>query len=128
MAMQRTFLERAQSITGIALVALGIFIFHENLGQAANQLSHLLGTTPGEMPGALPSLILTAARVVHAYAAGHQRFLHALLHQVLASSWPLLLVAVGATLSRQTPTCAVEALPKRDCALVDLTAGRSTLQ
>jgi len=127
MAMQRTFFERAKSITGVALIALGIFIFGENLGPAVSQLSHVLDTIPREALGALPTLVLAALRVVQAYG-DHERFLQALLHQMLVSSWPLLLVAIGTALSRDTLTDTVNTLPKKDCGLVDLTAGRSTLK
>jgi hypothetical protein len=100
--MQRTLLERAKLIAGAVLVALGIFVLQENLGRTAAHLSHLLGTTPREALGALPTVIvLGASRLAQVYAAGHWQFLVGVLHQMLVSSWPLLLVVVGAALSRE---------------------------
>jgi len=108
------------------LIGLGIFVFYENLHQAATQLGHLLGVIPREALGVLPSVILAASRVLQAYGADHPRSLQGCLLQMLASSWPLLLVIVGTVLSRDCSTDNVNALPKKDCGLVDLTAGRST--
>jgi len=122
--MQQTFFGRAKSIAGTALVGLGIFIFHGNLDRAATQWSHLLSTTPGEAPGVLAAVILAAPRVLQAYAADHQRFLQGFLRHIFLSCWPLLLVIVGTVLSRDTFTENVNALPKKDCGLVDLTASR----
>lgn len=125
--MQQKFFGRAKSIAGAVLVGLGIFIFYENLDRAATQLSLLLGTIPGEALGVMP-VTLAASRVLQAYAADHQRFLQGFLQQVLVSCWPLLLVMVGTLLSRDAFTDNVNSLPKKDCGLVDLAAGRSTLR
>ena len=121
--MQQTF-GRTKSIAGTALIGLGIFVFYENLHQAATQLSHLL--VPREALGVLPTVILAASRVLQAYGADHPQSLPGCLLHMLASSWPLLLVIVGTVLSRDCSTDNVNALPKRDCGLVDVTAGRST--
>ena len=120
--MQQTFFGRAKSIAGAALVGLGIFIFHGYLDRAATQWSHLLSTTPGEAPGVLATVIVAAPRVLQAYAADHQRFLQGFLRHIFASCWPLLLVIVGTVLIWDTFTDDVNALPKKDCRLVDLTA------
>jgi hypothetical protein len=128
MAMEQTFVGRAKSIAGTALMGLGIFVFYENLHQAATQLSQLFGIVSREALGVLPTVILAASRVVPACAADHQRFPQVFLLHTLASSWPLLLVIVGTVLSRDCSTDNVNALPKKDCGLVDLTAGRSTLE
>jgi hypothetical protein len=48
--MQQKFVRRVKSITGTALIGLGIFVFYENLHQAA---SHLLGIIPKEALGVL---------------------------------------------------------------------------
>ena len=122
--MQQTFFGRAKSIAGAALVGLGIFIFQGNLDRAATQWSHLLSTTPGAAPGVLAAVILAAPRVLQAYGADHQRFLQGFLPHIFLSCWPLLLVIVGTVLSRDTFTEDVNALPKKDCGLVDLTASR----
>ncbi len=121
--MQQTFFGRAKSLAGAALVGLGIFIFHGNLDRAATQWTHLLSTTPGEAPGVLPTVILAAPRVLQAYAADHKRFLQGSLRDIFVPCWPLLLVIVGTVLSRDTFTDDVNALPKKDCGLVDLAAG-----
>ena len=55
--MQRKFFKHARSIAGTVLVALGIFILHQDLDRTAAQLSHLLGI-PGDAPGAFPTVIL----------------------------------------------------------------------
>jgi hypothetical protein len=120
----QTFFGRAKSIAGAALVGLGIFIVHGNLDRAATQWSHLFSTAPGEAPGVLATVILAAPRVLQAYAADHQRFLQGFLRHLFLSCWPLLLVIVGTVLSRDTFTEDVNALPKKDCGLADLTAGR----
>jgi hypothetical protein len=125
--MQRKFFKHARSIAGTILVALGIFILHQNLDRTAAQLSHLLGI-PGDAPGAFPTVILAVLRLAQAYAADHQRFLQGFLHQVLASSWPVVLVVAGTVLSRNPSTDEGGALLKNNCGLVDLTAGRSTLK
>jgi len=121
--MQQTFFGRAKSLAGAALVGLGIFIFHGNLDRAATEWSHLLSTTPGEALGILPTVILAAPRVLQAYGADHQRFLQGLLRDIFVSCWPLLLVITGTVLSRDAFTDDVNALPKKDCRLADLTAG-----
>ena len=120
--MQQTFFGRAKSLVGAALVGLGIFIFHGNLDRAATQWTHL-STTPGEAPGVLPTVILAAPRVLQAYAADHRRFLQGFLRDIFVPCWPLLLVMVGTVLSRETFTEDVNALPKKDCGLVDPAAG-----
>ena len=123
--MQQTFVGHAKSIAGIALIGLGIFVFYENLHQATTQLSHLLGVIPREALVVLPTVILAASRVLQAYGDHPQSLPGCLLH-MLASSWPLLLVIVGTLLSWDCFGDDVNAPPKKDCGLVDLTAGRST--
>jgi len=125
--MQGKFFKHARSLAGTVLVALGIFILHQNLDRAAAQFSHLLGIT-GDVQGAFPTVILAILRLVQAYAADHQRFLQGFLHQVLESSWPVVLVVAGTVLSRNPSLDEGHALPKENCHSVDLTAGRSTLK
>jgi hypothetical protein len=120
MGIQRTFFGRAKSISGATLIGLGIFILHEKVDGAATQLNHLLGAIPEQARGIIPTIILAAA--------DHQWFLHAFLQHMLVSSWPVLLVMVGTVLSRDAFTDNNNALPKKDCGFVDLTAGRSTLE
>jgi hypothetical protein len=117
MARQQTFAGRAKSIAGTALSGLGIFVFYEDLHQAATQLSHLLGVIPREALGVLPTVILAASRILQAYGPDHPRSLQGWLLHLLASSWPLLLIIAGTALSRDGSTGNVNALPKR---IVDL--------
>jgi hypothetical protein len=126
--MRDTFCGRAKSILGAGIAALGIVIFHENLDLAATQLRHLLGPIPREALGIVPTVILAVARVLQASAADRQQFLHDFLRHTLASVWPLLLVVVGAVLSRDACTGNVSASSKKDGGLVDSAAGRSTLE
>jgi hypothetical protein len=100
----------------------------ENLDRIATQLSHTLGTTPREALGTLPTVILGASRLAQVYAAGHKRFLEGILQQMLVSSWPLLLVVVGAVLSEDDLTDKFDAPPKKGSGLVDRTARSSTLE
>jgi hypothetical protein len=123
MAMQQTFFGRAKSLAGAALVGLGIFIFHENLDRAATQWRHLLSTTHGEALGVLPTVILAAPRILQAYGADRHWFVRGFLREIFVSCWPLLLVIVGTVLLRDTFMGDVNALPKKDCGLIDLTAG-----
>jgi hypothetical protein len=124
MAMQTKFFKHARSIAGTVLVALGIFILHQDLNRTAGQLSHLLGI-PGDALGAFPTVVFAVVRLVQAYAADHQRFLEGFLRQVLVLSWPVVLVVAGTVLSRNP---SADEPPKNICHLVDLTTGRSTLK
>jgi hypothetical protein len=102
MAMQPTFFGRAKSIAGAGLIGLGSFVLYENLDRVPHDLSRLLGAPPVEADRLLPGLILAGSRILQAYGANHQCFLETLLLHALVSSWPLLLVAVGAVLSRES--------------------------
>jgi len=121
--MQQTFFGRAKSLAGAALVGLGLFILQGNLDRAATQWRHLLSTTHGEALGVLPTVILAAPRILQAYGADHQWFVRGFLRDLFVSCWPLLLVTVGTLLLRDTFVGDVNALPKKDCGLIDLTAG-----
>jgi presenilin-like A22 family membrane protease len=100
---QLTVLRSAKSIVGTALLVLGTFILYENLAGAVGRLSHVLANG-SEALGLLPAVVLAASQPVHAYAVDHHRFMLGLFQQVLASSWPLLLVIFGSVLSRDTFT------------------------
>ena len=121
--MQQTFFGRAKSVAGAALVGIGIFILQGNLDRAATQWRHLLSTTHGEALGVLPTVILAAPRILQAYGADHQWFVQGFLRDLFVSCWPLLLVTVGTLLLRDTFVGDVNALPRKDCGLIDLTAG-----
>jgi len=126
MAGQQTVFRSSKSIAGAVLVGLGMFILYENLAGAVARLSHILGANGSGALGVLPAVILAVSQVLQAYAADHQRFLQGFLQHMLVSSWPMLLVLVGTVLSRDAFADNVNALPKKDRGLVDLTAGRST--
>ena len=90
--------ERPKSMTGAGLAAIGVFTFYHNLQGAADELSRFLGAACCHAPGAFPAVILAAARVMHAYASSHQRFVEIFILRVLLLSWPLALIAVGTVL------------------------------
>jgi len=94
-AIRQRMITRAKSVAGAVLVTLGVFIFYD---RAAALLSHPLGASSGEALGF--SVVLAASRVVQAYAADHHRFLRDLVHHMLCSCLPLLLVIAGTALSR----------------------------
>ena len=121
--MQQTSLGRAKSLAGAALVGLGIFIFQGNLDRAATQWRHLLSTPHGEALGVLPTVILAAPHILQAYGADHQWFVQGFLREIFVSCWPLLLIVVGTVLLRDTFMGDVKALPRKDCGLIDQTAG-----
>jgi hypothetical protein len=124
--MQPTFLGRAKSIAGAALIGLGVFVLYRNLDQATTQLRYLLGTSRGTL-GVLPTVILAALRVLQAYASNHQQFLESLLQHLWLTFWPLVLVSAGTALS-QDANPGDPALAKKDRQIVDLTVRRSTLK
>jgi hypothetical protein len=95
--MQQKLFRRAQSIAGAVLVAVGILIFCESLDRTAVLLSRFVGAP--DALGALPTLILAASRALEAYATDHDRFLQGLVHCILLTAWPLLLIIVGTVLS-----------------------------
>lgn len=100
--MQPTFFGRAKSIAGAGLIGFGGFALYESLDRLPTYMNNLLGSLPEEAPRVFPGLILAASRILQAYGANHRQFLETLLLHTLVSSWPLLLVAVGAVLSRET--------------------------
>jgi hypothetical protein len=97
--MRRRCFENAKSIAGASLLAVGAFILYEHVDRAAVGLGNVTGISGGAL-GVLPAMIFAASRVVRAYAVDQQRFLHDVVEQALISSWPLVLVVVGAVLSR----------------------------
>ena len=90
--------ELPKSLIGAGLTAIGVFTFYRNLQGSADELSRFLGAACCDAPGVFPTVILAAARVMHAYASSHQRFVEIFIQHVLLSCWPLALVAVGAML------------------------------
>jgi hypothetical protein len=102
--------ERLRSISGGALIGLGLHILFGNLDRGAVQVRHLLGTTAGDTLGALPTAVLAASQAVQAYALDHQAFLLGL-GRLLISFWPLLLVMVGTILLQDALTDKIQASP-----------------
>ena len=107
--MQRTLFERAKSVAGAVLIAVGMFILYQHLDR---DVSELLGA-PGGPLGALSTSVFAASRFVQSYAADHQRFLENLVKQILISAWPLLLVVVGTVLSLDGFADQGDAIPKK---------------
>jgi hypothetical protein len=99
MAARQTAFGKFKSMTGAALVVLGMFILYQNLAGAFACLRHVVANGAAAL-GILPAAVLTVAQAVHAYA--HHQCLQALLRQILISSWPLLLVICGTVLSRES--------------------------
>lgn len=110
MARHHKFSERWRSLTGGALVGLGLHILFGNLDRDAAQLRHFLGATGEEAFGVLPSVVLATSHAVNAYTLDHHGFLLGLL-RMLVSFWPLLLVIVGTIFLREAATDKVKALP-----------------
>jgi len=123
--MQQRFVGRVKSIAGTALIGLGVFVFYENLHQAATQLSHLLAI-PREALGVVPTVILAASRVLQAYGTNPPD----LCRVAFCTCWH----HPGRCYSSSSewycrgiaPLTMLNAPPKKDCGLVDLTAARST--
>jgi hypothetical protein len=80
-----------KSITGAAILSLGLAILCGNLVGVATRLSDLLGAVPGDMPNLLPMFLAWALRSIA------NCVLHDLL-PVLVFFWPLLLVLGGTIL------------------------------
>jgi len=86
--MRRTLIESAKSIAGAGLAAAGMFILYQHVDRAAAQLSHPFGQT-----GALPAIVLAAARLAQVYPADYQRCLKDFVMHL--PFWPLILVMAG---------------------------------
>ena len=112
-----------QSIAGGALAGLGLHIWFGNLQGIASQLTHLLGTSPGETLGLAPSVILAAAQAGRVYASDHREFFLEVL-RMLVSFWPLLLVVVGAGFLRDVFTDEVDTLTAPEKYFQDNDTGR----
>jgi len=74
-----------------------MYILYQNLAAAVSRLAHALANSSAAL-GILPATVLTLAQAVHACA--YHRFVQGLFEQILASSWPLLLVIFGTVLSK----------------------------
>jgi hypothetical protein len=98
MAAQETALRSTKSIAGAALAALGMFILYENVTAAVAHLSHILGHGSQAL-GRFPAFVLAVSQALHIYSFYHHQLLQGLFQQLLASSWPLLLIIFGTVLS-----------------------------
>lgn len=127
MARQLIPFRSPKSIAGAVLVGFGMFILYENLAGTVTWLSDFLSPNSSEALGILPAVILAVTHALQVHAANQQRFLQGFLQHMLIICWPLLLVMLGAVLSRDTFTDDLKATPKKACGLADLTAGGSTL-
>ena len=110
MARQHRAAERFKSVSGGALVGLGLHILFGNLDRASAQFGHLLGTASTERLGVLPSAVLATSQAVQAYGLDHQGLVLGVL-RMSVSFWPLLLVIVGTLLLQDILTDKAKALP-----------------
>ncbi len=101
MTRQKKISRSSRSITGTALIGLGLFILFENLVAAAEALRHLLSANGLEGAGIVLAIVFAVARFIQAYAADHEQFLGSLLQHLFVSFWPVLLVRFGTLLSRR---------------------------
>jgi len=108
MAARQRALRISKSIAGAALLLLGMFILYANLAAAVARSSHVLAHSAQAL-GVVPALVLAVSQAVHACAFNHQRFSQ----QMLASSWPLLLVIFGTVLSKDTFADCSNHLPEK---------------
>ena len=97
MAARQTFPKSLKSITGATLLALGFLMLFANLDAVAAQIDGAAGGSGDPTPGMLPTLMLVTFRALQAYAFDHAGFLSGLM-QILVSSWPLILIIIGAVL------------------------------
>lgn len=86
-----------KSITGAAIISLGLALLCGNLSGVANHLSDLLDAAQGDMPNLLPMLLAWALRSFADCVLDRHQVLHDLL-PVLVFFWPLLLVLGGTML------------------------------
>jgi hypothetical protein len=129
-ARQNTLFQNPKSIAGAALIGLGALILFGDLTLTASQLSHLIGITADEADtlGALTAGSLAATHALQAYLFDHTEFLR-VLHKILLSFWPLVLVIVGTIVLRAALRGEAKELQKKMITgRVDFTAPRSTLK
>jgi hypothetical protein len=134
--MRQTLSGLPKSMTGGGLATAGVSLLYHNLHSAAAQLSRLLGATCCDAPGAFPTVLVAATRVMHAYASGHQRFVEMFIQHLLLSCWPLLLIIAGTVrfrdngrdsgMEQHTPCRHQNDLPKKSLVRVDFSVRSST--
>ena len=98
MARQRTSFRYAKSILGSILAGAGVFIFYQNLAGFVMWWRYILASSGSEVLGKPLAAILV---LLQACATNDRGFVLGILQQMLVASWPLLLVMVGAVLSRE---------------------------
>ena len=98
MTARQTTSRRIRSISGAALLVMGLFPLFVNLDGVTAQINYAAGVS-AETLGILPALGLAGVRAMHTYAFDPSLFLSTLL-QILVSFWPLLLIVAVAMLLR----------------------------
>ena len=88
-----------KSITGAALVALGLLMLFANMDGVVSSMDGLASISANETLGALPAVGLAVLHAVQTYSFDRVGFFSSL-QQILVSFWPLLLVVIGAILLR----------------------------
>ena len=88
-----------KSITGAALVALGLLMLFANMDGVVSSMDGLASVSANETLGALPAVGLAALHAAQAYTLDRAGFFSAL-EQILVSFWPLILVIIGGILLR----------------------------
>ena len=100
--MQQTFCGYSKAILGVALIALGLFVFRADLEQSAAQMNYtrsiFLPAGNADTLGTLPTIILVLWRVWRCYAADQLLFLHGVFYYLSVFCWPVLLFVVGTLL------------------------------
>lgn len=135
--MRPTLSGLPKSLAGAGLAAVGAFLLYHNLHGTAAQLARFLGTTCCDAPGAFPTVILAAARVMDAYASGHQRFVEIFIQHLSPSCCALVLMIVGTVWFRDngrdsgmgeyTPCRHQNDLPPKSVVRVDFSIRGSTV-
>jgi hypothetical protein len=98
MAEQGTSFRHARSIGGAILGGVGIFILYQNIAGVVMWWRYILASSGSEVLGKPLAAILI---LLQACATNDRGFVLGILQQMLVASWPLLLVMVGAVLSRE---------------------------
>jgi hypothetical protein len=114
-------------MAGAFLVAAGAFILFQHLDRSAGLLGSVSGIA-GRTLGVVPAVVFAISRTLEAYGANPRVFLQDFVKQLAISFFPLVLVMLGAALSRSGAAQEGIAWSKKDCERVDPAAGRSTLK
>jgi hypothetical protein len=93
-----------QSLMGSILIALGAFIFCANLDRSCAELTRTICTLPLQALGGFTALVMAAGRLAQMHAANRGCLFHILVSHIVMVVWPLLLIAVGAIVSKADPS------------------------